>query len=297
MLTHHSPERSDPARIVLLGARGFVASSLAGRLRAAGAEVLALASAELDLTAPDAAAALHQRLRGDDTLIFVSALTPDKGKDIRTLMRNLAMGEQVCAALAAAPPRHVVYVSSDAVYDDEAPLVDEGTARNASSYHGVMHIARERMLFQTATASRTPLAILRPSAIYGVGDTHNGYGPNRFLRTAVEQRDIALFGGGEEQRDHLYIDDFVDVIQHVIAHRSAGLVNVASGAAVSFFSVAELVQRLVGPDVTIRTSARSNPITHRHFDIAALVKSCPGFRPTPLAEGLRSMYAAATAAP
>jgi nucleoside-diphosphate-sugar epimerase len=131
------------------------------------------------------------------------------------------------------------------------------------------------------------LAILRPVALYGAGDTHNGYGPNRFLRTAVEKRQIDLFGGGEEKRDHLRVEDFAEVIDLTVRHRSEGILNVASGGAVSFREVATLVQGLVGDDVVIRTSVRANPITHKHFDIAALVRSFPAFRPASLDAGLR----------
>ena len=185
----------------------------------------------------------------------------------------------------------MVYVSSDAVYDENASLVTEASPPGASSYHGLMHLLRERMLIQTVVA---PLAILRPSALYGAGDTHNGYGPNRFLRSALERRQIALFGGGEEKRDHLHIADFVHVVDRVIKHRSKGVINVASGTAVTFRKVAETVRRLVGADVAIRASERTMPITHRHFDTAALIKAVPEFRPRALDEGLRLMITATT---
>ena len=38
---------------------------------------------------------------------------------------------------------------------------------------------------------------LRPTLIYGNGDTHGGYGPNKFLQ--LKNKDIILFGKGEEK--------------------------------------------------------------------------------------------------
>ena len=36
--------------------------------------------------------------------------------------------------------------------------------------------------------------ILRPTLVYGPGDTHNGYGPNMFLRAVNSGENIDLFG-------------------------------------------------------------------------------------------------------
>ena len=296
MLTHYCSTPTTPARVVVLGARGFVASKLLAHLAASGTRTLGLSSADVDLTSPASVEQLSGTLREDDALVFVSALTPDRGKDIATLMRNCQMGQHVCAALAARPVAHVVNVGSDAVYDDNANPVRETSCAQPGSFHGTMHYVRERMLVETLKPAKTPLALLRPSLLYGPGDTHNGYGPNRFVRTAVADRKIALFGGGEEQRDHVFIDDVSALIALVLAHRSAGVLNIATGEAHSFRAVADEVAGLVGRDVVVQPSPRANPITHRHFDISALLATFPQFRFTPLRDGLKQAVQGAVAA-
>ena len=295
MLTHLQPSPRPPARVVLLGARGFVATNLHRHLGTVGIPALAVSSSEVDLTSPSSVAALASLLREDDAVVFVSALTPDRGKDIATLMRNLQMGQHVAGALAARPVAHVVNVGSDAVYDDNANPVRETSAAQPGSFHGTMHYARERMLVETLRGGQVPLALLRPSLLYGAGDTHNGYGPNRFVRTAVAERTIALFGGGEEQRDHVFIDDVSALIQLVLAHRSVGTLNIATGEARSFRAVADEVAGICGPGVAVVASPRANPITHRHFDTSALIAAFPPFRFTPLGTGLRRTVEAAAA--
>ena len=54
--------------------------------------------------------------------------------------------------------------------------------------------------------------ILRPTLIYGLEDTHNGYGPNQFLKKVKQKKVIKLFGKGEERRDHVFIDDVTKII-------------------------------------------------------------------------------------
>ena len=144
--------------------------------------------------------------------------------------------------------------------------------------------ARERMLESSVQA---PVAILRPSLIYGASDPHNGYGPNRFRRTADQDGKITLFGQGEEQRDHVFIDDVAEIVGRVLSHRSRGVLNLVTGRSVSFGEVAAQIAREDEGRVEIENRPRSGPITHRHFDPAALLKAFPTFRPTPIEEGLR----------
>ena len=104
-----------------------------------------------------------------------------------------------------------------------------------ASLHGVMHLAREIMFTSEVKA---PLAILRPTLIYGAADPHNGYGPNRFWRLARSREPIRLFGKGEERRDHMSIDDVAELTTCVIYQRSAGALNIATGTGTSFREIA-----------------------------------------------------------
>lgn len=295
-LLHRHETAVHPARVVVLGSRGFVGSHTVAHLQSLGMAVEAVTSSDVDLSEPASTDALRQRLRRDDVVVFVSALTPDRGRDIATLMRNLRMAEHVGVVLAEGPCAHVVYIGSDAVYADAASLVNEASVTSPSSLHGLMHVARERMLQESLKASATPLVCLRPSLLYGAGDTHNGYGPNRFLRTAVTDGRIALFGNGEEKRDHVFIGDLANVVGLAVQHRSEGVLNVATGVSWSFADVAARIAAQSGGGVAIDHRARAaGPITHRHFDVTAMLKAFPDFRYTSLADGIRFLWPAIAA--
>jgi UDP-glucose 4-epimerase len=137
-----------------------------------------------------------------------------------------------------------------------------------------------------------PLVRLRPSLLFGPGDTHNGYGPNRFVRTALAGATIRLFGEGEEQRDHVFIADLARLVGEVLGRGSTGVLNVASGTSSSFREAAETAVELAGGAAAVEGSPRQNPITHRHFDTAAAQAALPGFAWSSLREGLEAMVAA-----
>ena len=281
MLQHHSAEPRKPGRVVVIGAGGFVGGAIARKLAAEGVDVLPITRKEINLLEEGAGKKLASLLRADDSAVFVSALAPARTSTMLT--QNLRMATEVIAALLAQAVAHLLYVSSDSVYADDANPVTERSCCQPSSMHGMMHAARELML---KSDLKMPIAILRPSLLYGARDPHNGYGPNRFRRLAEKGETISLFGEGEEQRDHVYIDDVAELASLVLRRRSTGILNIATGVSTSFRSVAEHVVRLAEKPVEIRGTPRQNPITHRHFDITDCLKAFPQFHYTPLAVGL-----------
>jgi nucleoside-diphosphate-sugar epimerase len=291
-LTHQSTHPKTPQRVVVIGSRGFVGGAIVAELAKAAIPALPLSSEKLDLLASGADTALAALLRPEDAVVIVSALTPDRGKDVATFMKNLRMMEQICAALQATPAVHVVNIGSDAVYADEPSLVDEATPVTPAGFHGMMHAARETMLHAVVPAN---LALLRPSLLYGATDTHNGYGPNRFRRTAQSDGKITLFGNGEEKRDHVAIDDVATIVRLVLQHRSVGILNVATGSSASFREAAELVAARFDKPVEIIPQKRGGPITHRHFATGALLRAFPDFRPTALDVGIAAAHRRAAA--
>jgi nucleoside-diphosphate-sugar epimerase len=282
MLEHLNSSALPPRRVVILGAHGFVGAASARLMAAHGVPVLGLGRTEADLLAAGAATRLSHEFRPDDAVVVISARAPCK--DAGMLVDNVQMMECVCQALA--PVSHVVYISSDAVYrDSRAPLTEESCAE-PSSMHGAMHLVREVMLRSALTA---PLAILRPTLLYGAADPHNGYGPNRFRRLAAAGQDIVLFGEGEEQRDHVLIDDVAEIVRRVLMHRSRGVLNVATGSVHSFRDIAERIAAMYDPPVPVRGSPRQGPMPHggyRAFDNAASRQAFPDFRYTELEAGL-----------
>jgi len=247
-----------------------------------------VSSREIDLTQVESVAQLARLCQPSDVIVFASTITPDKGKDVRTLMRNLAMGEHVAEFLGKSTCSHVVYVSSDAVYDDTASPIREDSPCNPASLHGVMHLAREHVMAHAMQQAKIPVLMLRSTLVYGADDTHNGYGPNRFVRTALKERTIKLFGEGEEKRDHLYVRDLSRLIGACIVHRSEGVLNAATGHSSSFRGVADLVVACC-PDTRLECSQRATTITHRHFDVAATLRAFPAMRFTPMRVGLMAM--------
>ena len=288
MLTHAYPSPQPPRRVVVVGAGGLVGSTIAGELTRAGIPVLGLTRKEVDLLSPAGGEQLRARLRPDDAVVFVSAVAP--AKNAGQMMTNLRMAEAALQAFATVPPAHLLYISSDAVYADDANPVTEQSPVAPSTSHGMMHAARELMFRSEVKA---PFVALRPTLIYGARDPHSGYGPNRFRRQAAEGGPITLFGEGEEKRDHVAIEDVAMLAVRILQHRSTGSLNAVTGVATSFSDIAHLVAGNFNPKVEVKHLARTVPrphLLHRFFDITNCYKAFPDFHFERLADGLARVH-------
>jgi nucleoside-diphosphate-sugar epimerase len=285
MLEHRHASPQAPSRVVVIGAKGFVGGALVGRLAREGIPTLALGRGNVDLLQPRAAEKLAGLLLPTDSVLAVSALAPVK--TTRMLADNLRMVLAMVEALAKVPVAHLVNISSDAIYADGPLPLTEGSPAAPTSLHGAMHLARE-LAFRAEV--QAPQAHLRPTLIYGAGDPHNGYGPNRFRRLAAKGQDIVLFGEGEERRDHVYIDDVAEIIARVLKRGGVGALNIATGEVHAFRDIAGQAVAISGSRSAIKGSPRTGPMPHggyRPFDIAACRQAFPDFKYTPLREGMR----------
>ncbi len=98
-----------------------------------------------------------------------------------------------------------------------------------------------------------------------------------------------LFGEGEERRDHVDVGDIAEIVRLVLDHRSAGVLNIATGAVASFRALADKAIALSPRKVEVKTSPRNGPMPHngyRPFDPAATLRAFPGFHYTPIDDGL-----------
>jgi len=277
MLNHTHPRPTASHRLVILGASGFVGQAVAAQAVQEKINVLPLASRDLDLTAPESAEKLAQILTPRDSVIFAAAIDKGSASGSDIFLKNMAMARHVATALQQIKIQHLTYISSDSVYGFDRGLISEATPPSPTLLYGVMHRAREIILAAEMTA---PFAVLRLTGIYGAGDTHNAYGPNRFMREAQEHGKITLFGEGEEMRDHLHVADAARLIVAAAQRASTGTLNLATGTSVSFRTLAEIIAAQTG--ARIEFAPRRQPITHRHYDITARLAAFPDFVPQAL---------------
>lgn len=279
------------ARVVVLGHSGFLGAPLTSRLRAdyPALELIGLSAAQCDLTDWGSVQTLDPLLDDTTAVVVCSGIKKQWGDSLEIFSRNLLMVSNLCRLLELHPVRRLVYFSSAEVYGEDLDelSISETTPVAPTSYYGVAKYASERLFWKLADSRGISLLVLRPSLVYGAGDTSRGYGPAGFIWAALNREVVTLWGDGSELRSLLFVDDLVDMASRLAFHDYQGIVNLAHSPSASFRGLLELLSSLIPGGVASSVRPRSKAKVDNAYNVDLLRRLIPGLAFTPLAEGLR----------
>ena len=249
-----------PKKIVVFGGGGFVGKTIMMEAEKSGLNCVSITRNDVDFASSDCTAYVKSAVNNGDVVLLAAAKAP--AKDFDDVCENIRLLSNIIEGLRERSPSYVLNVSSDAVFGDPDEAITERSEMSSQSAHGVMHCMREKMIEQRLTC---PVGHIRPTLIFGEDDPHNGYGPNSFIRKAKQGENIQLFGGGEEQRDHVFIGDVARIAVRMIETEFAGDINAVTGEVISFNDIAEAVLKASGQGVSIIRRDRNGPMPHNGF--------------------------------
>jgi nucleoside-diphosphate-sugar epimerase len=247
-------------KVIVLGSSGFIAKNLKKFFLKKKVNSTFISSKTIDLVKQNSYKKLSKKINTGNIVIFISAKAPVK--NLEMLTDNIKILENVSKAIGKKKIKQIIYISSDAVYSDSIKKIRENYNREPDNLHGMMHVVRENYL---KSMFLKKLCILRPTLIYGEGDPHNGYGPNKFMRLAKKNEDILLFGKGEELRDHININDVVKIIYYSVIKNFRGEYTLATGNVISFFNIAKIIKKLYNSKSEIIFQKRLGKMPHRGY--------------------------------
>ncbi|MCG2629685.1 NAD(P)-dependent oxidoreductase [Bradyrhizobium sp. WYCCWR 13023] len=124
---------------------------------------------------------------------------------------------KLCHASSRANTKHFVHISS--IFSDLA---------NDSPFFGAYALSKrhsEDVAQFCARKFRLPVAVLKPSQIYGVGESFRKHQP--FLYTIMDKaernEDIDIFGSNDPLRNFIHADDIAKIISAIIAMKIEGV--------------------------------------------------------------------------
>ncbi len=245
-------------RIVIVG-EGFVGGAVLKKCISMGENCLSITRADADLSHNASVERLTSLILPTDYVVFSAAKAPAKSFD--DYQQNLQMVKNFVEACQICKPAYILNISSDAIYADHKTLIDECSLALPGSFHGLMHLSREIFL----KISDLKVANLRPTLIYGADDPHNSYGPNSFYRLAKENKDIVLFGKGEELRDHVHVDDVGALAHRMLSETIQEDLNAVTGEVISFYDIAKIIITSLGSNSEIITTERKGRMPHEGY--------------------------------
>jgi nucleoside-diphosphate-sugar epimerase len=283
---------SDIKRIILLGHSGFIGSHLEKNLTAhCSYEIIGKSLPDIDLSNLKSADQLLELFDENTVLVLMAAVKRQFGDTLEAFDKNMAIVENVCHLIEKSPVKHIIFMSSAAVYGEEThnTNISESTPVNPTSFYGIAKYTAERILKKTCLAKGISLICLRPPLIYGPGDSGKTYGPSGFSASALEGSTITLWGDGTELREFLYIDDLCHLIRTLIDKNINGELNVVSGNSYSFSEIINIL-RTNFPELELDSKPRSKEKADNAFDAAKVKKNLPeNYQFTSLEAGLAKL--------
>jgi UDP-glucose 4-epimerase len=259
-------------KIIITGGAGFIGSTLAGRLAAANQIILfdnlvrnTIQHTSLqdntnitlfkgDILDP---LALAKAVEGADIVVHAAAIA---GIDtvikspVRTMEVNMIGTANVLrAAQQAGVGDRVIEFSTSEVFGSMAYRVSEenqavaGSAGEARWVYAVSKLAGEHLAHAYFREHNLPIVTLRPFNVYGPGQTGEG-AIQIFIRKALKNEPINIYGDGTQIRAWCYVDDMVDALMLAIERPEAigESFNVGNARAVTtIFGLAETVCRVL----------------------------------------------------
>ncbi len=243
-------------------------------------------------------------LRDVDIVIQAAATTSGAGDIIHRpyihTADNAVMNSHIFRAAYDQNIKHVIFFSCTVMYpSSQRPLREEDfTGEIMPQYFGVgwTKVYLEKMAEFYAKLGRSKYTVLRHSNIYGPHDKYDLDRSHMFGATVTkvmtsQDDQIIVWGGGEEARDLLYIDDLVTCVEAAIDRQEKpfGLYNIGYGEA---FAVKDVVARIIaasGRDLRIEFDRTKPTIkTSLFLDCAKAQKELGWERSTLFSDGIEA---------
>ncbi len=300
-------------KVLVTGGAGFAGTNLIARLLQLGASVRAtLHESEpqrpfegVEFLKGDLRdASFCQRVcKGVDYVFLCAANTSGaaviQSRPLVHLTPNLIMNALMLEAAYEAGVKKTLFISSNTVYPVSDEPVKESDCVNEfyEKYFIVAWMKRftEIMCEMYSTKIKRPMAtlVVRPANLYGPWDDfewETSHVLPALIRRVVERHDpISVWGDGNDIKDFLFIDDFVDGLLLVMERQeSFDPVNLASGEGYRLRDLLETLCQIDGYKGARIEYDASKPtmIPKRVIDPGYALKSL-GFKPkTSIADGL-----------
>jgi UDP-glucose 4-epimerase len=215
------------------------------------------------------------------------------GRDFRVYTANNVDATQVLLeACVGRPLQRFVHASSSSVYGDRAtlPMREDALPQPVSPY-GVTKLAAEHLGFLYHVNHGVPALAMRYFTVYGPRQRPD-MAFHRFIKAAIKDEPISLYGDGEQTRDFTFV---ADAVAATIAAGERGVpgtaYNIGGGSRVSMNQVLKILERTVGHPLKInREGAQKGDMRDTYAD-TSLAKRDLGFSPkVSLEEGIQAEY-------
>lgn len=228
---------------------------------------------------------LGKFLKEVDVLIHLagSIFPPDN-----TMMENNVMSTfNLISESLNYPIKQIIFTSSVAVYGkDKRQKFKEDDECFPNTNYGLSKYLAEKIVLYWGNLTGKPVTIFRPFNVYGPGN-YKGI-IYSFLSDIKNKGKIVIYGNGKQERDFMYVEDFVEAVSKAIAMKQNGIFNLGSPKKYSILDIYKLFKKIMKKDIKLEYDLKEEgKVFNINQDLSNAKKVLDWQTETSIEEGLR----------
>lgn len=176
---------------------------------------------------------------------------------IRAINTEIIGLKNVCFAAKYNKVKKIIYNSTSGIYD----LKEEHNQdlENKNPYSNVKKFG-EIYLNNFSKENKVDILCLRVFNVYGPYQNKSMV-IQKFLNSAIQDKQILIHSNGKQKRDFIYVDDYVrQAVHKVIKYKGSHTFDVLSGNKISIFKLANLIKKITNSNSEVKLVKINNNI-------------------------------------
>ena len=275
--------------ILLISDRGFIGKSLFNALsNNKEHNIYGLNSDNCNLLNEEKTkAAISKILIKPFTIIFLSTFGrfPEDNYDVYN--KNVTMITNLLNSIDINLIEQFIFFSSTCLYGRPPKILPLTEVNECipNGYYGLSKFVSESLIKLQLTC---PVSIIRIPGVYGKLDQNKSI-ISHFVNNIINNEPITIYDKGLVLRDYVFIDDIIEVVNHIINLKCEVTINIATGKSIKLIDLVVLIEKKLNKKANISFINTSHKQFDMTFDITKLIGLMPGYSPTYMNEGIKKL--------
>jgi GDP-L-fucose synthase len=297
------------SKIYIAGHNGMVGSACLRALKAKGYKnIIGFSFKELDLRDQRAVFNMLEKEKPEaiiDAAAKVGGILANSNYPYEFLMDNMLIQNNLIKAAHEIDIQKFIFLGSSCIYPKMAPqpLKEEylltGSLEETNQWYAVAKISGVKLVEALKCQYNRDYVSLMPTNLYGPGDNYDletSHVLPAMLRKFHEAKqkninEVILWGTGNPKREFLHVNDLAKAVVFSIENSlSDSLYNIGSEVEVSIQELAEIIQKIVGYNGTIKWDQSKPDGTPRKLMDSSKINLAGWNSSIDLIKGIESVY-------
>jgi GDP-L-fucose synthase len=297
------------SKIYIAGHNGMVGSACWRALKAKGYKnIIGYNSKDLDLRDQKKVFEIIKREKPDviiDAAARAGGILANSQKPYEFLMDNMLIQNNLIRTAHELNIEKFIFLGSSCIYPKMAPqpLKEEyiltGPLEETNQWYAIAKISGVKLIEALRKQYNRDYLSLMPTNLYGPGDNYDletSHVLPAMLRKFHEAKqkninEVVLWGTGNPKREFLHVDDLAKAVIFSIENSlSDSLYNIGSGVEVSIQGLAEIIQKIVGYNGSIKWDHSKPDGTPRKLMNSSKINLAGWSANIELKKGIESVY-------